>query len=94
METQEKRPDEVLMGLFIKLRECKKEFQEQAGVISECNPTLSYKDMESRFYAGISECLSTVGYFIGEHATNGVHSQTQEKNSNVITFETNESPQD
>ncbi|KAA6310401.1 hypothetical protein EZS27_038288 [termite gut metagenome] len=73
METQENKPNEVLIGLFIKLRECKKEFQEQAGVISECNPTLSCKDMESRFYAGIGECLSIVGYFIGEHATNGVH---------------------
>ncbi|KAA6329753.1 hypothetical protein EZS27_021474 [termite gut metagenome] len=94
METQEKKPNEVLMGLFIKLRECKKEFQEQAGVISECNPLLSYKDMESRFYADMGECLSIVGYFIGEHAANGVHHQTPEKSPNVITFDTNESPRD
>ncbi|KAA6346616.1 hypothetical protein EZS27_005861 [termite gut metagenome] len=89
METQEKRPNEILMGLFIKLRECKKEFQEQTGVISECNPLLSYKDMESRFDAGMGECLSIVGYFIGE-----MYSQIPEKNPNVITFDTNESPKD
>ncbi|KAA6339839.1 hypothetical protein EZS27_012265 [termite gut metagenome] len=94
METQENKPNEVLMGLFIKLRECKKEFQEQAGVISECNPLLSYKDMESKFHAGMGECLSIVGYFICEYATNGVYNQIPEKNPNVITFDTNESPQD
>ncbi|KAA6343471.1 hypothetical protein EZS27_008837 [termite gut metagenome] len=37
METKEKTTtQEVLINLLIKLRECKKEFQEQAGVISEC----------------------------------------------------------
>ncbi|KAA6328282.1 hypothetical protein EZS27_022801 [termite gut metagenome] len=79
---------EVLINLLIKLRECEKEFQEQANMTCERNPTVSYEDTESKFYCGIGDCMAAVGYFIGENAIRDAYDKIPEPNPNVITFET------
>ncbi|KAA6319838.1 hypothetical protein EZS27_030311 [termite gut metagenome] len=78
---------EVLINLLITLRECKKEFQEQANMICERNPSVSY-EAESKFYCGIGDCMAAVGYFIGENAIRDAYDKIPEPNPNVITFET------
>jgi hypothetical protein len=79
MEKQEKTTaQEVLINLLIKLRECEKEFQEQADKICERNPSVSYEDTESKFYCGIGDCMAAVGYFIGENAIRDTYDKIPE----------------
>ncbi|KAA6324885.1 hypothetical protein EZS27_025839 [termite gut metagenome] len=79
---------EVLINLLIKLRECEKEFQEQANMICERTPSVSYDDTESKFYCGIGDCMAAVGYFVGENAIRDAYDKMPEPNPNVIVFET------
>ncbi|KAA6327988.1 hypothetical protein EZS27_023063 [termite gut metagenome] len=65
--------EKALVNLLIKLRVCEKEFQEQAGMICERNPSVSYEDTESKFYCGIGDCMAVVGYFIGENIIRDVY---------------------
>ncbi|KAA6323958.1 hypothetical protein EZS27_026658 [termite gut metagenome] len=78
---------EVLINL-LKLRVCEKEFQEQANMICERNPSVSYEDTESKFYCGIGDCMAAVGYFIGENAIRDAYDKIPEPDPNTITFET------
>ncbi|KAA6329015.1 hypothetical protein EZS27_022136 [termite gut metagenome] len=81
--------NEVLTGILVKLCECENEFIEQVKIICERNPTVTYDDYENKFYTGIGECLSAVGFFIGEWAIRTVY-KAMEPEPNVITFETKE----
>ncbi|KAA6330208.1 hypothetical protein EZS27_021071 [termite gut metagenome] len=88
MKTEEMKHNEVLTGILVKLCECEKDFMEQVKIICERNPTVTYDDHENQFYSGLGECLSAVGFFIGEWAIRAVYKEMElEPNPNTITFE-------
>ncbi|KAA6323243.1 hypothetical protein EZS27_027299 [termite gut metagenome] len=89
MKTEEMKHNEVLTGILVKLCECEKDFIEQAKIVCERNPTVMYDEYENKFYTGIGECLSAVGFFIGEWAIRAVYKGMEPKPTpNTITFET------
>ncbi|KAA6351125.1 hypothetical protein EZS27_001551 [termite gut metagenome] len=87
---KESTPKEVLMNLLVKLHECEKGFYEQMEIIGKQNPDEQDTEKEGKFYGGISDCMATVGYFIGEYVIRETCEQSFGQNPNVIIFETSE----
>ncbi|KAA6318731.1 hypothetical protein EZS27_031294, partial [termite gut metagenome] len=51
----------VLIGILLKLRECEQEFYEQMEIIDKQNSEERDAEKEGKFYAGISDCMASVG---------------------------------
>ncbi|KAA6345830.1 hypothetical protein EZS27_006641 [termite gut metagenome] len=65
---KENTANKVLIGILVKLRECEQEFYEQMEIIGKQNSNERDAEKEGKFYGGISDCMASVGYFIGECA--------------------------
>ncbi|KAA6338304.1 hypothetical protein EZS27_013670, partial [termite gut metagenome] len=48
--------------------ECEQEFYEQMEIIDKQNTNERDAEKEGKFYGGISDCMASVGYFIGDCA--------------------------
>ncbi|KAA6301300.1 hypothetical protein EZS27_021463 [termite gut metagenome] len=64
--SEEVTVNKVLIGILLKLRECEQEFYEQMEIIDKQNSNERDAEKEGKFYAGISDCMASVGYYIGD----------------------------